>query len=382
MFRANFQRTNASEVTALRHFQGIKWTAKKTYGFSFTLDQNSEILYVLTLSEGAETSVLEALNTQNGQLVWSLRMTGYTRPRLLLHEDVLYVTGRNGYVCAVDTQSRQFKWNKEIGFSFNSDVVVIGEVLCFSDTASTLYGLNRETGDIIWSFNPIEDVKMTPLSAFDGRVYVGSSNGSLYALDASTGQVVWQTDTGILHKNSIPVIGNNKVYIENQSRNTLIIDISSGKIMQQVRICSDSPRSPSFLAVKDEIAYLDNNNGYFCAFDTNKCRELWKINTRKYLAIRNFVISDSAIYIACFGALYALDLSTGEELWKFTPPDPKIWVWIMDPKLWPLQFINLTTKFLIGAPVCNIFDYPPIISNGAIYTAYMAPGNLYLYALH
>ena len=83
--------------------------------------------------------------------------------------------------------------------------IVVDGVLYTSGTTGRVYALNAVTGEEIWTFNPASDGQVNRytccdevnrgVAVWDGMVYVGSLDGRLFGLNAETGAVVWEVDT-------------------------------------------------------------------------------------------------------------------------------------------------------------------------------------------
>ena len=83
--------------------------------------------------------------------------------------------------------------------------VVVDGVMYTTSTWSVVYALNAKTGATIWSYDPKADRSRARtvccdavnrgVAFYDGKVYVGVTDGRLIALDSATGKVVWQANT-------------------------------------------------------------------------------------------------------------------------------------------------------------------------------------------
>ena len=83
--------------------------------------------------------------------------------------------------------------------------IVVDGVLYTSGTTGRVYALNAVTGEELWTFNPESDGQVNRytccdevnrgVAVWEGMVYVGSLDGRLFGLDAETGEVIWEEDT-------------------------------------------------------------------------------------------------------------------------------------------------------------------------------------------
>jgi outer membrane protein assembly factor BamB len=372
MFRVDFQRTGSADTIGVRQLQGVKWKVKKSCivclgSAPVVIDS---ILYLLS-----SPRYLEALEVQSGQSVWKLDLETDLPSQLIFHEKNIYITGKNGYICAVDIQAKRQKWISKTGVSYNSDPVITENVICVSDADEYLYGLDLENGQSLWTFQPTAYMKMTPAAANDGIAYVGSYNGSLYAVHATSGKIKWQIEIGALDIDAVPVISENFIYIATKRSIICVVNADDGEIVQQIKASVESASRISSLAIVDGIIYV-GDFGSFYAIDIQSGQEVWKVHNSQYFFINNFIVADNGLYSGSTGAVHALELKTGNELWKFIVPDSGMWM--LKPGLWINQIINFAIKIFIGIPWNQSFNCP-VISDGVIY---VSCSDGYLYALY
>ena len=84
----------------------------------------------------------------------------------------------------------KLRWSFKTGGPVKSSAAIDnGKVFVGSDDGS-VYALDLATGKRLWSFGTGESIESSPL-ALNGAVYVGSGDGKLYALDAASGALKW-----------------------------------------------------------------------------------------------------------------------------------------------------------------------------------------------
>jgi eukaryotic-like serine/threonine-protein kinase len=238
-----------------------------------------------------------------------------------------------------------------------------------------LYGLDLENGQSLWTFQPTAYMKMTPPAAKDGVVYVGSYNGSLYAVEATNGRIKWQIEIGALDIDAVPMVSEGSIYIATKRNIIYVVNANNGEIVQEIKVGVESVGRLSSLAIVDEVIYVEDF-GSFYAINIRSGQEIWKVHSTQYSFFNNFIVADNGLYSGSTGAVHALDLKTGNELWKFIVPDPVVWT--LKPGLWINQLVNFAMKIFIGIPWNKYFNCP-VISNGVIY---VSCSDGCLYALH
>jgi quinohemoprotein ethanol dehydrogenase len=112
---------------------------------------------------------------------------------------------------AGNVASLGFAWDYQTGTTrgLEATPIVVDGVLFTSGTTGRAYALDAATGAEIWKFDPESDSQYNRwaccdevnrgLAVWEGMVYVGAFDGRLFGLDAETGAVVWEVDTIIDH---------------------------------------------------------------------------------------------------------------------------------------------------------------------------------------
>ncbi len=108
--------------------------------------------------------------------------------------------------------------------------IVVDGVLYTSGAWGVVYALDGKTGKLLWRYDPEVDgtynrwaccdVVNRGLQVWEGRIFVGTTDGYLVCLDAKTGQEIWKVDTFYDRTKpytitSAPKIAGNKVIIGN-----------------------------------------------------------------------------------------------------------------------------------------------------------------------
>jgi outer membrane protein assembly factor BamB len=118
------------------------------------------------------------------------------------------------------------KWTFAAGDAIHSSPVVCDGRVYVGSRDGSLYTLDAETGDIIWTFHTDSWVESSP-AIVDGVVYCCSTDGNLYALDAVTGEKLWSFDTNASIRSS-PAVADGVVYFGCDNYNFYAVDAATG----------------------------------------------------------------------------------------------------------------------------------------------------------
>jgi len=183
---------------------------------------------------------------------------------------VVYVTSGLGVVEALDANSGESLWRREIRVPMHSaPSVKDGRLFVISDD-NELFAMNAETGETLWTYQGIvESARMLTLPApaiVDEVVIAPFSSGELVALRVQNGGVLWQDAlsgggrlTPLASLNDIasgPVIADGYVIASAQSGAINAFDLRTGQ-----RIWSQPAGTLSFPWIAGDFVYAATTNG-------------------------------------------------------------------------------------------------------------------------
>jgi outer membrane protein assembly factor BamB len=96
------------------------------------------------------SSRLVAVNSSNGQVLWSTPTAGWVWSTPLLNEDVLYIGDTEGYIYAIDAGDGSILWSRQLDTGTDRAIigapVILGDRLYFGSKAGLLYIVNPADG--------------------------------------------------------------------------------------------------------------------------------------------------------------------------------------------------------------------------------------------
>jgi len=194
-----------------------------------------------------------------------------TRPNPLATEDRLYVSVfAPGAICALERDRGKLIWRRELRKYANASAYLYAGRL-FAKTSNTLFALQPDSGETLWSFCPYgtdgESIYSSP-SAHENRVYIGDRRGCLHCLDAESGRTIWIRHTNRARNsdvNSTPVLMDGLVIVSTNAKTVVAYDALSGKLAWKQKLDGRSTFGPlvhrdSVLALSDSL-YLLSRTG-------------------------------------------------------------------------------------------------------------------------
>ena len=200
---------------------------------------------------------------------------------------------------------------------FCSPVVVDGVVYHVSDQQSTVFALNAVTGEVLWTYDVVDDVD-DAVTWYDGRVYVAAD--SAFCLNAATGERVWsfKPSTSNFKMNGTPALGSGVAYFSYapnwNSMEIYALDAYTGEEIW----CTLLPTySTGCVTLHGGNLYVPTYDGSLYALDITDGGVVWENSSSPggYWDSSPVVIDD-VIYICGWnGTARAVSCGTGETIW-------------------------------------------------------------------
>jgi len=195
-----------------------------------------------------------------------------TRPNPLATEDLVYASVfAPGAICALERDGGTLIWRRELHRYANASVHLHDGKL-FAKTCNTLFALQPDSGEILWSFCPYgtegEWIYSSP-SAYEDRVYIGDRRGWLHCLDGESGRTIWRRHTNRARNcdvNSTPVLIDGLAIVSTNAKSVVAYDAQSGRLAWKQKLDGPSTFGPlvhrnSVLTVSDSLCLLNPGTG-------------------------------------------------------------------------------------------------------------------------
>ncbi len=211
--------------------------------------------------------------------IWAMKTTDWPMYR---RDAAHTAVGQSG------PQNLTLRWSFKTGGSVISSPSIANGIAYFGSQDKYIYAVNAQDGSLIWKFATQARIGSSP-AVVNGKVYTGSDDGHIYCLDAYNGTVIWTTFAG--------------GYV-------------NANLAASVMLRS----SPMVVNGYVYVGALDNKT-YCINADTGVVR--WSFSTGGYIT-SSPAVADGAVYVTSqepdSGALYKLNVYTGNQIWKQALP--------------------------------------------------------------
>jgi outer membrane protein assembly factor BamB len=183
-------------------------------------------------------------------------------------------------------------------------------------------GVDR-LGGVLWIFETKGPVRSSPTVTGE-TVYVGSTDGSLYAIDRSNGHQRWRVDVGSPVSSS-PAVAAGAVIFGSRDGTFHAVDARSGRSRWRFETGALLPWEWGFEGwdvytsspvVWDSIVVFGSGDGIAYAVDVTTGHELWRFSTAGRIRSTPAIAAGLVFIGSTDGVVYALELATGRERWR------------------------------------------------------------------
>jgi outer membrane protein assembly factor BamB len=279
---------------------------------------------------------LVALNPVNGTSVWNVPVENvaggggflscdaggaavaiYGTP--VLDGDLIYVAGYNGYIYTYSVSTRLSKsqpLNEDDPKPVVGGLVVADGKVFVGSADGSLYAVEATSLDVLWTFVTGDKIWSTP--AYDGQtLYVGSFDRSVYAVDSASGNELWSfaTQGPVI---ATPLVADGKIIVASFDRQIYCLDAATGAELWTFSGGGGATNTPQKWFWANPV--LVNGNIYAPNMDGR----VYLLNASNGNLVSTFdlqspVVSSPAVYegkvIAATeeGKVYVLDAATGAK---------------------------------------------------------------------
>jgi outer membrane protein assembly factor BamB len=290
----------------------------------------------------------------------------------------LYFVNNNGTAYGLDADTGGVLWERSIGrLNASSPTYSRHRLYIVNLVPGHIVKLDAKTGKIIWKHSLPGRAESSPVVV--GRtVYFGCEDGNLYALSTISGNVRWATQLGGPVK-SAPAYYGGRLYVGDYGGYMNAVDAKTGKLIWQTSSLGQgfgtSGEFYSTPAVAFGRVYAGNNDDRVYSFDLKDGTLAWSYSTGGYAysgpTVSTTRHSPPTVYIGSFdGNVYALDAKDGSLRWSHAAGGQVVGsLSSIGDIVYVAEFTNNTTSGFMMKSGRKVFSYSrgtysPVISDG------------------
>jgi eukaryotic-like serine/threonine-protein kinase len=244
------------------------------------------------------------------QIKWQSKISTTWLIPPLVTNGILYTGSGDGSLYALNAETGEEIWS-EGGFGqLESTGAIAGDVIVTGGYSQLVKALNRKTGADVWSFKTDYLVQGAPLIIAE-RVYIATDR-MVYALDLRSGQLLWKAATGTEEAFMGAPASDGGVIYTTGGKLLLALDAETGKERWRVE------KNDIFLslAVANGLIYVGNWDHHLYAFNQSTGEERWNFEGSAVFWSAP-AVDENTVYAGNEDQMYALHAESGELLWSF-----------------------------------------------------------------
>lgn len=196
---------------------------------------------------------------------------------------------------------------------------------------------------LLWKINTNASIVSSPI-VHDNILYMGNQDGTMQAISALNGSILWKFNTsGAI--NSTPAISNEKLTFLSMDGYFYSIHATSGKLLWKFKTDGESKFKvkdyytgefkPDFWdfylsspIIHNDVVYFGSSDSNLYALNLNTGELVWKFKTMASIHSSPAYYNNKIIVGSWDSSVYALDASTGDLRWQFeTGKDFEQYIW-------------------------------------------------------
>ncbi len=264
------------------------------------------------------------------------RMVSSSWPGIVVADNIAYVAfGPRFY--AIDAERQRIEWQypttADSKTTYYAAPAVSDGVLVVGGYDSVLYGVDRETRDVVWNFNRASDRYIGSPVVMEGRVYAATAGNELFALNleelnrlgvvekaddvrrqAELAAVDWEfgAEHGIW---SAPLVTPEMMYVTSLDHHVYALETDSGGLLWSKELPGAVAGSP-VLSDDGKSLYVGDFDYNLYALSASSGEELWSVKASNWVW-GTPVLTDERLFFADLdGYLYAVDPESGDIEWQ------------------------------------------------------------------
>ena len=211
------------------------------------------------------------------------------------------------------------RWRKDYG-DIEASPLLHNEKIFIGNLEGAFFCLDRSTGDKIWKYELPDNARhygiRSSAAGIDSLTTFGAEDGFLYGLQAESGKLLWRSNTGGSIAGS-PCIADGSVYVGNFGGIVSAYDLHSGKRRWQFDAGTAIYASASFSEGK---IFIGTTGGMMYALDARRGEPVWKTDLGGVIN-SGAVIAATTLYIGTLTkALFGLRTTDGAVVFKQDVP--------------------------------------------------------------
>ncbi|MCL6518903.1 MAG: PQQ-binding-like beta-propeller repeat protein [Armatimonadetes bacterium] len=269
-----------------------------------------------------------AFDAKSGKLRWRFKTDSAVKNSVAFSKGRVFAISVTGYLYSLDAQNGRLLWKQ--GLRAENERWEIAAPVVFANVVyaggtTYLAAFKADSGERLWEVDlgGLDWWPSCPLTPMiSGSQLIITSRTGAFGIDRKTGKKIWELDGNFRGCSAVGEF----IYAIRNGFPVAINPIDGKIVWESTEKLGDSASTP---AISGETMVVGDADGRICAFSTKDGKLLWTFQTGPSVSSlqpykrggsdvnSSPAISGNTVYIgASDGKLYALSLTSGEELWS------------------------------------------------------------------
>ena len=277
-------------------------------------------------------------NVASGDLVWEVKTGAPINAMAATGNNAVFIGNKSGKVFAFDKQTGNELWSHQLSevphaFQIFSPFFVEGDKAFVGSADKNLYSFNAGNGNLNWQITLDDWIRAAPL-VMNGNIYAATNSGKIYSIQSQNNdpQIIWEKEVS-----THPIFAdlteyNGDIYASTSDYYLVNVNADNGNINWKTsffesvhdeegnRILADivgQPDNQSSVVVVEGTGYFGTQR-FLYAVDIESGEELWKYEVRGQVCGAPAVDNGRVFFGQRGGTpnFYCLDAKTGDLVWK------------------------------------------------------------------
>ena len=248
-----------------------------------------------------------------GDIKWEFK--AFVASNITFHEDKMLFGDQLGIFYALNKDSGEVIWTYNDQGSIIKTIAVVDDKVLYITSTGHITCLNLNDGSLFWDYTPAEsadEIIYDGVTVGNGLAFVVKNDAKLYALDINTGKTVWTFQANEQGLQNAPAYSDGLVFLGEYNGILDIIDATTGKRVNG----GGAGGAINTPVVKDGIVYYSSWAGSVNAVQIKSVIPLWNVNIKEPI-MTSPVIAEGIIVVGTGrGFVTALSDKDGSSIWS------------------------------------------------------------------
>lgn len=297
---------------------------------------NNGYIYTATVDDDYPCECgIYCLNADDGTVKWYYKTENSIKNNICIDGDSLCAADAEGNIYCLDKKDGRILWQvkAELGNNIGtSSGICINNGILYAGNSRVVTAINVSDGSVKWSNNRDKGENSPAEFIVAGdKLIVNSHWDSLAALNTQNGEELWSNnDEDVRFRSSTPIVLDDDTLLVADDDAVMIVNLADGSILSKTNFDGYNFSSSGRPAYLNGVAYIPTANKGVIAFDVKNKEILWNFETddsilftapyvgkgSKIVESSPVIDSESLVFGANDGFVYAVDINTGNLLYK------------------------------------------------------------------